>query len=59
MSSGKIDELKGRVRSATGELTDDPALKQKGAVDKMTGKIKEGVEKAKEKVENFIDRHKK
>jgi uncharacterized protein YjbJ (UPF0337 family) len=55
-SSGKIDEMKGRVRSAFGELTDDDEQKQKGSVEKTAGKAKEAVDHAKEKVEKFLDR---
>ncbi len=40
---GKIDEIKGKVKKAIGELTDNDKLKAEGTVDKAAGKIKTGV----------------
>ena len=42
------DDAKGRVKEAAGSLTDDERLKREGKVDKATGKLKEGVDKARE-----------
>lgn len=56
--TGKIDEIKGRVREAYGDLTDDKSEKQKGAIDKMAGKVKAGAEKAREKIHETIERAK-
>ena len=33
MTSGKTDELKGRVKEAAGALTDDKKLKREGQAD--------------------------
>ncbi len=38
------DELKGRVKEAAGDLTDDDDLKREGKVDQGKGKVKEVVD---------------
>jgi uncharacterized protein YjbJ (UPF0337 family) len=50
------DDAKGRVKEAAGELTDDEQLKREGKVDKATGKVREGVEGAADKVKDAIRR---
>jgi uncharacterized protein YjbJ (UPF0337 family) len=54
MTSGKTDELKGRVKEAAGALTDDKKLKREGQVDQAAGKIKQNVEKMVDKVKGAI-----
>ncbi len=54
MTSGKTDELKGRVKEAAGALTDDPALKREGKTDQVVGKIKQKVEEVLDKVKDAI-----
>ena len=44
------DEMKGRVKEAAGDLTDDPELKQDGQVDQLKGKAKEIVDKIGDKL---------
>jgi len=46
--SGKSDEMKGRAKKAVGELTGDEKLKREGQIDKVAGKVKQGVDKVKE-----------
>ena len=46
--SGQTDEFKGRVKKAVGELTGDEKLKREGEIDKVAGKLKQGVDKMKE-----------
>jgi uncharacterized protein YjbJ (UPF0337 family) len=36
----KIDEAKGRIKEAAGDLTDDDDLKAEGKVDQGKGKVK-------------------
>jgi uncharacterized protein YjbJ (UPF0337 family) len=48
MSDGKYDEVKGRVKKAAGELTDNERLKTEGTVDKAAGKVKQGVDNVKD-----------
>jgi uncharacterized protein YjbJ (UPF0337 family) len=46
--SGNVDEAKGKVKKATGELTDDQSLKNEGDVDKASGKVKQAVDSVKD-----------
>ena len=45
--SGSVDETKGKLKQAAGDLTDDKDLKNEGRVDKASGSIKSAVDKAK------------
>lgn len=54
MASGKTDELKGRVKEATGALTGDAKLKRKGKTDQAVGKVKQTVRKVIDKVKDAI-----
>jgi uncharacterized protein YjbJ (UPF0337 family) len=38
--SGKMDEAKGRIKEAAGDLTDDDELKAEGKIDQGEGKVK-------------------
>jgi uncharacterized protein YjbJ (UPF0337 family) len=38
---GKLENAKGRVKSAAGEITGNRELKEEGALDKLKGKAKE------------------
>ena len=55
-TGGKAEELKGRVKEAAGDLTDDDELRRSGKADKTSGKAKQAVEHAADKVEEGIDR---
>ena len=55
MTSGKSDEVKGRVKEAAGVLTGDKKLERKGKADQVAGKLKQAAEKVKKKVEKAID----
>ena len=37
---GKADQLKGKVKQATGDLTNDPNLHDEGVVDEAAGEIR-------------------
>lgn len=50
-----LDQAKGRVKQAAGDLTDNDDLKREGKVDEAAGKAKEGLEKAKDKASDVID----
>ena len=54
MTSGKSDELKGRVKEAAGALIDDDKLKREGKTDQVVGKVKQTVEKAVDKVKDAL-----
>ena len=63
-----IDQAKGRVKQAAGDLTDNDDLKREGKADELAGKAKEAfndlrdkaedaVDKVKDKVGDFRDKH--
>jgi uncharacterized protein YjbJ (UPF0337 family) len=54
MAGGKTDELKGRVKEATGALTGDEKLKREGQLDQTVGKIKQTADKMIEKVKDAV-----
>jgi uncharacterized protein YjbJ (UPF0337 family) len=48
--SGDADKVKGRVKQAAGDLTDDEELRREGKIDEAAGKVKETVDKVKDKL---------
>ncbi|MEZ5584306.1 MAG: CsbD family protein [Candidatus Competibacteraceae bacterium] len=50
MSSSTYDDVKGRVKEATGAVTGNDELKNEGKRDQAAGKIKETAEKVVDKV---------
>jgi uncharacterized protein YjbJ (UPF0337 family) len=50
-----MDEAKGRVKEAAGDLTDDRDLQAEGKADQAGAKVKELAEDAKEKVGDAVD----
>jgi len=52
--AGTLDKAKGRVKEAAGALTNDPALKREGKIDQLAGDVKDGVEKAVDKVKETV-----
>ena len=44
-NSGKVDELKGRVKEAVGALRDDDEQRLEGRKDQSSGKLKQAGEK--------------
>jgi uncharacterized protein YjbJ (UPF0337 family) len=52
--SEKIDETKGRVKEAAGDLTQNKDLKREGKVDRATGDVKEKVGDASDKVKDAV-----
>jgi uncharacterized protein YjbJ (UPF0337 family) len=50
------DDAKGRLKEAAGSLTDDEDLKREGKVDKTSGKVKEGLDKAADKAKDALRR---
>jgi uncharacterized protein YjbJ (UPF0337 family) len=53
---GKMDEAKGRVKQAAGDLTDDDDLKREGKVDEAGGKIKQAIDDLKDKGDELVDK---
>jgi uncharacterized protein YjbJ (UPF0337 family) len=50
-----LDQAKGRVKQAVGDLTDDDDLKRQGKADEGAGKVKEFLDDAKDKADDFVD----
>jgi uncharacterized protein YjbJ (UPF0337 family) len=55
MSNSNIDETKGRIKEAAGDLTDNDDLKREGKTDRAAASVKGGVEKAADKASDAID----
>lgn len=49
------DQVKGRVKQAVGDLTDNEPLRREGEVDEQAGKVKEFLEHVKDKADDLID----
>ena len=49
------DDLKGRVKEAAGDLTDNDELKSEGKADRATGKAKDIIEKVGDKTKDLVD----
>lgn len=56
MGDGNLDQAKGRVKEAAGDLTDDDSLKSEGKVDRAEGSIKDKVDDAADKVKDALKR---
>ena len=52
---GKIDQAKGRVKQAVGDLTKDKDLKDEGRADEAKGKVKEAVGEIRRKAGEAIE----
>ena len=52
-----IDDLKGRVKEAAGDVTGDKDLKREGKIDQATASIKDKVGDIADKVKDVVDRH--
>jgi len=49
------DDVKGRIKEAAGDLTNDKDLKREGQTDRAAGAAKEVLGDVKEKAENAVD----
>ena len=56
--SGEMDQAKGRLKQAAGDLTDDDDMRREGKVDEIAGKLKDKADDLKDKVEYAVDRAK-
>jgi uncharacterized protein YjbJ (UPF0337 family) len=56
MGDGMKDEVKGRVKEAAGDLTDDESLEREGKVDRAAGKVKDKVGDVADKAKDAVDR---
>jgi len=53
---GNLDEAKGRVKQAVGDLTDNDDMRREGKVDEKAGQVKDKVGDLKDKAEDAIDK---
>ncbi len=49
-----IDDAKGKVKEAAGDVTGDDSLKTEGKLDQATGKLKDAADAAKDKLEGLL-----
>ena len=56
MSDGSMDEAKGRVKEAAGDLTGDQDLKDEGKVDRASGTVKDAVGGVADKAKDALKR---
>jgi uncharacterized protein YjbJ (UPF0337 family) len=50
------DQVKGKVKQAVGDLTDNEELKQEGKTDERAGQVKEFLENVKDKADELVDK---
>jgi uncharacterized protein YjbJ (UPF0337 family) len=50
--TGKVDELKGKVKQGIGKATDDPGLQGEGVLDETKGKLKQAYGNVKEAIKD-------
>ncbi|MGI8556963.1 MAG: CsbD family protein [Solirubrobacteraceae bacterium] len=53
---GTLDDAKGRVKEAAGDLTGNQDLKNEGKVDKASGALKDKIGGAADKVKDLLHR---
>jgi uncharacterized protein YjbJ (UPF0337 family) len=52
---GKTDQLKGKVKKAAADLTDDERLHDEGVADEAAGEVQEGFGRGRRKVGEAIE----
>ena len=52
---GKVEQLKGKVKQAAGDLTDNERLHEEGQVDEAAGNVQEGFGRGRRKVGEALD----
>ena len=52
---GKAEALKGKVKQAAGDLTDDPNLHDEGVADEAAGDLQDAYGQAKRKVGEVVE----
>ena len=52
---GKADQVKGKLKQAAGDLTDDQPLHDEGVADEAAGKVEEGFGRGRRKIGEAIE----
>jgi uncharacterized protein YjbJ (UPF0337 family) len=52
--NGKAEQLKGKVKQATGDLTDDEQLHDEGVADEAAGNVQEGFGRGRRKLGDAV-----
>jgi uncharacterized protein YjbJ (UPF0337 family) len=52
---GKNDQVKGKIKQAAGDLTDDDRLHDEGVSDEAAGKVQEGFGRGRRKVGEALE----
>jgi uncharacterized protein YjbJ (UPF0337 family) len=53
---GKGEELKGTMKEKFGDATDNPEMEAEGRAEKMSGKVEQAVDDAKDSLRDLRDR---
>jgi uncharacterized protein YjbJ (UPF0337 family) len=53
--NGKAEQLKGKMKQAAGDLTDDERLHDEGVTDEAAGSVQEGLGRGRRKLGNAIE----
>ena len=56
MDDGKLDDAKGRLKEAAGDISGDDSLKNEGKVDRASGTVKDKVGDAADKAKDVVNR---
>jgi uncharacterized protein YjbJ (UPF0337 family) len=51
---GQVDKMKGRVKQAAGDLTNNKRLKREGKVDELRGEVKNRIDKTAETLKKRV-----
>lgn len=52
---GKTDQVKGKIKQATGDLTDNDRLRDEGIADEAAGEVQEGFGRGRRKIGEVIE----
>ena len=55
MGDGTMDDAKGRIKEAAGDLTGDDGLQREGKVDQAAGSVKDKAGDAADKVKDVVN----
>lgn len=55
MSEHKVEDAKGRLKEAVGDVTDDKGLKREGKIDRASAAAKKTIEKAADKIKDIVN----